>query len=82
MLVNLLITHYRTAWKHWCDALAFVNDATLEKRKREIACLKLENLKEKWWTLLAVDCTLLNRNKNWLRTAPFVNVQMWINEIE
>ena len=78
----MLISHYRTAWRNRCDAIALINDQTLEKRRREMACEKLEELQEKWWKLLNSDRKLLNQDCGWLRSAPFVNVQMWINQLE
>ena len=33
-MAKLVIEHYRTAWKFRCDAIAILNDETLEKRRR------------------------------------------------
>ena len=81
-LARLVITHFRTAWRQRCDALALLNDHTLEKRRREMACEKLKELRGRWWVLLHSDRKLLNQEENWLRSAPFINVQMWIHQIE
>ena len=81
-LVRLMVNHYQTCWKNRCDALALVNDETLQKRRREMACEKLVQLQTKWWTLLQTDRHLLNQDEYWLRRAPYSNVQMWIQQIE
>ena len=47
-----------------------------------MACEKLKELRGKWWVLLHSDRKLLNQEENWLRSAPFINVQMWIHQIE
>ena len=81
-LASLVVTHYRNAWKNRCDALALINDDTLQQRRREMACEKLLQLQHKWWVLLHKDRYLLNQDEYWLQRAPYANVQMWINQIE
>ena len=76
-LAKVLLNYFKSIWKYRCDLVALEKKATLRARIRkeeEERCMKL---REKSWQLLSVDRHLLQRDKQFFREAPFVNIYVW-----
>ena len=81
-VMQLVLTFYRTMWRHRCEVVKIERNATMEKRKREEALDKCSELRNKWWQLLPSDQYLLDKRDDFFRNAKFVNVYIWREKLK